>query len=569
MIELEKIKFKNIGSYGNAYTVLQLNSHKKTLSLGVNGSGKSLWLSAITYALYDRPFTKIKKGKLINSINKSNMEVVLDFKSDNTSYKIIRGMKPNIFEIYENGKLLNQDAKSKDYQEYLESNILKMSFKTFTQVCILGSARYTSFMELPAADRREVIEDLLDIQIFSTMNQIVKDKQSIIKSDINELKNKIQSTEDKLDIYKTTLQEKEKYSEEKILHFKNEIIQYNTKKEHLSSNNDLLLNKIDQLNNQIADKSKTEQKNIKLIEIKSKLSSNLEKIVKDQDFFGSHDSCPLCKQDIDLDHKQGVILDGNEKKFALMEGLDKVKDDLIKNKSKLDDISKITDRINQCSNLLIRNKTEISSIDNYVQKLQDEIDSIHNENKIIDKEKIKSLIKDLKRYNKEYQDVLDSKKHYDYVSLLLKDGGVKTQIIKQYLPLLNKYINKYLEKMNFFVNFNIDENFEEVIKSRYRDEFSFANFSEGEKVRINLCLLFAFRQLAKLKNSVNINILFFDEIIDGASDEEGIQGFLNLLDEVDSNIFVISHRTDNIIDRFDRVIEISKVKNFSRMKELK
>lgn len=568
MIEFEKIKFKNIQSYGNSFTEIVLNSHKITLYVGSNGSGKSVILNALVFALYNKPFTKITKSQLINSINKSNLLVELHFKSDNKSYKLIRGLKPNIFEIYENDVLLNQDAKSKDYQEFFEKQILKISYKSFIQVCILGSARFTSFMDLPAADRRTIIEDLLDIKIFSTMNVVVKEKQSYLKSEIQTVKNKLDLISEKLEFYKNTIKEKEKYSYEKIEHFKSEISKYEIRKSELTEQNSQFNLEIVELTQSISDKNKLDSKYIKMIEIQSKLKSNLDRINKDQNFFDVNDSCPSCKQHIDLNHKQGIILDFNEKKFSISDGLDKLKIDFNSIKTRLNDIAIISDNITELTRKISSNNTEILSITNYVKNIQSEIDTFMSEQDNVDKRMIKELITQHKTYSSEYELLIEDKKHYDYVSLLLKDGGVKTQIVKQYLPMLNKYINKYLEQMNFFVNFNIDENFEECIKSRHRDEFSFSNFSEGEKVRINLCLLFAFRKLAKLKNSVNVNIQFFDEIIDGASDEDGIEAFLNLISSnEDSNVFVISHRSDNILDKFDRVIQVEKVKNFSRVKE--
>lgn len=568
MIEFTTIRFKNILSYGNTFTELSLNSHKTTLITATNGSGKSTILDCIVFALYNKPYRKINKSQLVNTINKNNLVVELEFITSNKNYKIVRGIKPNIFEIYENSILLNQDAKSKDYQEFLENNILNITFKSFIQVVILGSARFSSFMDLTAADRRGIIEDLLDIQIFSTMNTITKERQAILKSDIYTSKTKLDNIKDKLDTQKRYIQERHNYSEDKIIHFNEEISKYNSEISSIQDNNIIILDNISKLTEDINDKSKLETRYYKLLGIGGKLASNITRLNKEQVFFNTNDSCPTCRQLIDLDHKQGITMLNNDKIYSISGGISKLDSEVNNIKIRLADIDSISSTITSMSNNIMRNNETIKNNLSYIKNIESEISSIKEDDNKIDKNKIKELLAEYSDHDEKYKEYTIDKLHYDYISVLLKDGGVKTQIIKQYLPLLNKYINKYLDQMDFFVNFNIDESFDEVIKSRHRDAFSYSCFSEGEKLRINLALLLAFKQLAKVKNSVNVNIQFFDEIADGSADSQGVDSFMTLISEDTSNVFVISHRTDDIIDKFDRVLKINKVKNFSRIEDI-
>lgn len=570
MVIFESIKFKNFLSYGNTFTEIPLNTVRTTLSTGINGQGKSTFIDAITFALYGKPFRKINKAGLINSINKSELITEIDFSIGSNKYKIIRGIKPNIFEVYCNTILVKQDAKVKDYQEQLERYILKMSYKSFTQVVILGSARYTPFMQLSASDRRSVIEDLLDIQIFSNMNSIVKDKFSELKDTIQDCKYNIELYKDKIELQKHNINQNKKTSDEFILKKQDLIANTFIEIETYQKSVDELIEKNLSLSEEISDASSIATKRDKFILIENKLKTNIIKIEKENSFYHSNDNCPTCKQEIELEFKQEIIKNNSSKLVDLEEG-----------KSVLDSqVSVIKDRlseINKINNIISSNNTEISkthsliiSAQKYVKLISKELEELHETTNSGDNgnEKLQELVESLDVYVEKYEEYINEKSYYDFISIMLKDGGIKTRIIKQYLPILNKYINQYLTQLDFFVNFNINENFEEVIKSRHRDEFTYSNFSEGEKTRLDLAILFSFRQLARLKNSVNTNLLILDEIMDGSLDTGGTDVFMNLLSTVDknTNIFVISHKSDQVSDKFNKILKFEKVKNFSKMK---
>ena len=570
MVIFETIRFKNFLSYGNNFTEIELNKDRTTLSTGINGQGKSTFIDAITFALYGKPFRKINKNGLINSINKTELVTEVEFSIGPNKYKIIRGIKPNIFEVYCNGDLVRQDAKVKDYQEQLERYILKMSYKSFTQVVILGSARYTPFMQLSAGDRRSVIEDLLDIQIFSNMNSIVKDKVSGIKETVQDCKFNIELFKDKIDLQKQNIKRNRQASDELVLRKKELIANTCIEVKDLQESITDLLTENEELGQQIVDLDSVEKKKNKLLLIEGKLQDNISKIEKDNLFYHSNDNCPTCKQSIDLTFKQGIINKNASKLIELVDGEKKLSEELKVATDRLREISKINAKILKNSHILSEKNSNIVSAQKYIQLISNEIEQLNSSENIVDNgsDKLQELIESLDDYVEKYEEYINEKSYYDFISVMLKDGGIKTRIIKQYLPVLNKYINQYLTQLDFFVNFNINENFEEVIKSRHRDEFTYANFSEGEKTRLDLAILFSFRQLARLKNSVNTNLLILDEIMDGSLDTGGTDVFMNLLSSVDksTNIFVISHKSDQVSDKFDTVLKFEKTKNFSKMK---
>lgn len=570
MVIFETIRFKNFLSYGNNFTEIELNKDRTTLSTGINGQGKSTFIDAITFALYGKPFRKINKNGLINSINKTELVTEVEFSIGPNKYKIIRGIKPNIFEVYCNGDLVRQDAKVKDYQEQLERYILKMSYKSFTQVVILGSARYTPFMQLSAGDRRSVIEDLLDIQIFSNMNSIVKDKVSGIKETVQDCKFNIELFKDKIDLQKQNIKRNRQASDELVLRKKELIANTCIEVKDLQESITDLLTENEELGQQIVDLDSVEKKKNKLLLIDGKLQDNISKIEKDNLFYHSNDNCPTCKQSIDLTFKQGIINKNASKLIELVDGEKKLSEELKVATDRLREISKINAKILKNSHILSEKNSNIVSAQKYIQLISNEIEQLNSSENIVDNgsDKLQELIESLDDYVEKYEEYINEKSYYDFISVMLKDGGIKTRIIKQYLPVLNKYINQYLTQLDFFVNFNINENFEEVIKSRHRDEFTYANFSEGEKTRLDLAILFSFRQLARLKNSVNTNLLILDEIMDGSLDTGGTDVFMNLLSSVDksTNIFVISHKSDQVSDKFDTVLKFEKTKNFSKMK---
>lgn len=574
MILFKKVKMKNFFSVGNTPIEINLNTHKKTLTVGVNGSGKSSCiLDSIVFALYGKPFRKTNKPNLLNSVNKTDLLVEIEFSIGNKEYKIIRGIKPTIFEIYCDGVLVNQEAKSKDYQEYLEKYILKVNYKSFINVVILGSARYNPFMQMPAADRRTIIEELLDIQIFSTMNVLLKDKLSKLKESITQTKYDIELTNDRIDLQKQNILDHKQNSQEQINKIQEEIDQSIEQISTLEKNVELIQKHIDVLETKISDKVSVESKKNKFISIESKLETNLSKIKRELDFYEKNDNCPTCKQSIDVNFKTTQLELNNKKKYELVDGLGKLEEEMTKLQTRISEISGISKHVQEHQSEIIRINASILAIQKYVQKQNQEISNISGEFNTIgdNNDKLNSLLDDLSNYKNLEEELANTRKYYEFSSVLLKDGGIKSRIVKQYLPVMNKLINTFLSQMNFFVNFNINENFEEIIKSRHRDEFKYENFSEGEKLRIDLSILFAFRQIAKMKNSVNTNLLIFDETLDSALDLNGIEQFMDLIESLDNNtnVIVISHKGDALGDRFDRTLKFEKKKNFTKLVEIR
>jgi DNA repair exonuclease SbcCD ATPase subunit len=574
MIIFKKVTMRNFFSVGNSPVEINLDTHKKTLVIGKNGASKSsCMLDSIVFALYGKPFRKTNKPNIVNSINKSGLLVELEFSIGSRNYKVIRGIKPGIFEIYQNGVLINQDAKTKDYQEYLEKYILKTNYKSFINVVILGSARYTPFMSMSASDRRAIIEELLDIQIFSTMNVLLKDKASKLKEDLATQNYNIDLTKEKIDLQKQNIQEHKDKTKEQIKQKLEEIDKSNIQIEKSQKDIELIQKHITVLENKIKDKTSVETKRNKLISIESKIETNLKKLKKDSEFYEINDSCPTCKQSIDQEHKETQLTGNRIKLEEFNSGLEKLSSDVVSLEQRLLEIKNINTHIQEHQSEIVRVNASIIAIQNYIKRELEQINQISEtfDNFEENNERLNSLFGELSKYEVVKEELTETKRYYDFSSVLLKDGGIKTRIIKQYLPIMNKLINTYLSKLNFFVNFNINENFEEVIKSRYRDEFKYENFSEGEKLRIDLSILFSFRQIAKMKNSVNTNLLIMDEILDGSLDLEGADQFFDLIDSLDNNtnIVVISHRGDQLGDKFDRTLKFEKKKNFTRMQEMR
>lgn len=574
MINFTSVKMKNFFSVGNTPVEIKLDTHKKTLVIGKNGASKSsCTIDSIVFALYGKPFRKTNKPNIINSINKSGLLVELEFSIGNRQYKIIRGIKPGIFEIYQNGILLNQDAKAKDYQEYLEKYILKTNYKSFTNVVILGSARYIPFMSMSSGDRRAIIEELLDIQIFSTMNILLKDKMAKLKEELTTNAYNIDLTNEKIELQRQNILDHKKNTKDQINQKQKEIKKSAKQIESLKSDISLIEKHIKVLETKIKDKSSIESKKNKLISIESKIETNLNLLNKDREFYEKNDNCPTCKQSIESSHKNKQIEKSLKKINELNEGLKKLNDEVVDIEGKLNTISDIQTKIQNHQSEIVRINASIIAIQKYIQKELLQINKISEtfDNLEDNNGRLKELLTEVELYENKKNEINEIKKYYDFSSALLKDGGIKTRIIKQYLPILNKLINAYLSKLNFFVNFNITENFEEIIKSRHRDEFKYENFSEGEKLRIDLSILFAFRQIAKMKNSVNTNLLIMDEVLDSSLDLEGIDQFLDLIDSLDNNTrtIIISHRGEQIGDKFDRTLKFEKKKNFTRMQEIR
>ncbi len=564
MITFKSVRYKNFLSTGNVFTEIKLNENATTLIVGENGAGKSTFLDAITFSLFGKPFRNINKPQLVNSINEKDCIVEVEFAIASKQYKIIRGIKPNVFEIYIDGELLNQDAKSKDYQEQLEKLILKMNYKSFTQIVILGSTNFTPFMQLSASDRRAVIEDLLDIQIFSSMNVIVKNKLHTLKDEAAQLKIQIDNTRDKIELHKKHLDELKKNTKEIVDAKKQEVKENTASLSDLETEATTKETEIDNLLLKVEDEDTTTKKFNKLNQLEAKIEGNIQKLEKDIEFYSVNSTCPTCDQAIN--NKEEKVHTCNSKITELNEGLNKLKEESDAVLHRINTIKTTQKELKTFEQDLVRINTSRKQVRNYIAKLEKEIAEIESKPAMSDefKAQSKELLNALQSFNEKRKEVSEQTQNYDIVAQLLKDGGIKSKIIKQYVPVINKLVNKYLAAMDFFVNFNIDEEFKETIKSRHRDDFSYENFSEGEKKRIDLALLFTWRSVAKLKNSVNTNLLIFDEVFDGSLDINGTEEFMKLIYMFaeNTNIFVITHKTDQMVDKFKHTIRFGKVKNF-------
>jgi DNA repair exonuclease SbcCD ATPase subunit len=568
MLIFRHVRWKNLLSTGNYFTEMKLDNRDNTLIVGENGSGKSTMLDALCFSLFGKPFRNVNKPQLLNSINQKDCVVEVEFDVNNKSYKVIRGIKPNKFEIYQDGELLNQDAAMKDYQEFLEKFILKMNYKSFTQIVILGSASFTPFMQLSAADRRNIIEDLLDIQIFSTMNNLAKEKLSGNKDEMTQTKYDIDLANQKYDLQKKHIDELKQDNEDKVNEYVSEIEVHNNTVSSLLSNVAILAAETEELQLVVASKIETENKVKKITKLESQIESNISKFRKDISFFQSHDDCPTCRQAIADSFKQEELKTLNTKVTECEHGLSEIEKKLIEEQNKLNSINETQKLINQKQVQIATDNTTITETNKMIARLQKLVNEL-KESKTESKKEEQSL-KELKDSLSELQEhlkvLIEEKTYYEAASTLLKDGGIKSKIIKQYLPIINKLVNKYLASLDFFVNFNLDESFKETIKSRHRDEFSYHNFSEGEKQRIDMALMLTWRAIAKLRNSANTNLLILDETFDSSLDTNGTEELMKILHMLeDVNLFVISHKGDVLQDKFMNVIRFVKEKNFSRI----
>jgi DNA repair exonuclease SbcCD ATPase subunit len=568
MIIFRNIRWRNLLSTGNYFTEINLSTNTNTLVVGENGSGKSTMLDALCFALFGKPFRDINKPQLLNSINGKDCVVEVEFDTGNKSYKICRGIKPNLFEIFCNGDLVNQEAASRDYQEYLEKFILKLNYKSFTQIVILGSASFTPFMQLKAADRREIIEDLLDIQIFSTMNGLVKERLTNNKDLTAEKKHEIDLTKQKYDMQKKHIDELKQNNEDKVKEYDTEIRSHSNTVSTLLSNVATLTTETEKLQLVVATKIETETKVKKITKLESQIESNLSKFQKDISFFQSHDNCPTCRQTIADSFKEEELGSLSTKVAECQHGLSELEKKLLEEQNKLNSINETQKLINQKQVEIATANTTITETNKMIARLQKLIDELKNSKVVTDLEeqRLKELKDSLLLQQEDLKRLIEEKSYYEVASNLLKDSGIKTKIVKQYLPVINKLVNKYLASLDFFVNFNLDESFKETIKSRHRDEFTYNNFSEGEKQRIDMALMLTWRAVAKLKNSSNTNLLILDETFDSSLDANGTEELMKILHMLEGvNLFVISHKGDILQDKFANVIRFTKEKNFSRI----
>ena len=570
-IQFQTLKWKNFLSTGNSFTELDFREHKTNLIVGHNGAGKSTLLDALSFALFGKAHRNIGKPQLVNSINNKDCVVEVNFVVSGSAFRIIRGIKPNIFEIYKNNELINQDSHNKEYQKILEANILKLNHKSFHQIVVLGSSSFIPFMQLPAQHRRDVIEDLLDINVFSKMNQILKEKNSLLKDQIKDVGYKIDLQSNKIDTQKKYIQDINRINKDlkdqklqQIIDLQSQMKDLNVENDglrvHIEENNDTILSSI----------SKFENKRQELLGYDNKFKSEIKSVVKEAKFFEDNCTCPTCSQDIDEAIKKDRLTTASSKAKELTTALDKLTTELTateqslnSNKAKLEEVRSWQQKQNSNIQLITHIQSNIASVQNDINNLTDTTSDISKAKDDLE------LYTDAKGAMTESKLELNEQFQYNQcIAEMLKDTGIKTKIVKQYLPVINKLVNQYLQILDFFVHFNLDESFQESIRSRHRDSFSYDSFSEGEKQRIDLALLFTWRMIAKMKNSVSTNLLILDETFDSSLDYEGVDNLMKIIHELDddTNVFVISHKGDILDGKFSRKIEFFKDKNFSKIK---
>ena len=567
MIQFETIRYKNFLSTGNHYSEIQLDEHSTTLIIGTNGAGKSTVLDALTFSLFGKPFRKINKSQLINTANEKDCRVEVEFSIAETQWKVVRAIKPNLFEIHRNGLCMDQFSNANDQQKWLEKNVLKMNYKSFTQIVILGSSAFVPFMQLTATNRREVIEDLLDIKIFSSMNALIRDKIKDIRDEIKTLDLKKESLNDKVAMQKNFINELESESQGRI---------EDSKKKMRSIGDEIcvLINQNEQTEDLVHGLTISQEvvtgakgKLVELGMLRGKISQRVSTITKDHKFFTDHTVCPTCGQDIEEEFRINKIAGAQDKAKELQSGYKELEEAIKKEEEREHQFTQLSQEITKLTHGISKNNTKIAGYQRQQQDLESEIQTITDKlaNRNTEHEKLEEFNERLRETYESVASKKDTIQYYNFSYGLLKDGGVKTKIIKKYLPLINQQVNRYLQMMDFYINFTLDEEFNETIQSPIHDNFSYSSFSEGEKMRIDLALLFTWREVARMKNSVNTNLLIMDEVFDSSLDGFGTEEFLKIIRFVikDANVFVISHKT-GMDDRFDNVVKFEKVKGFSR-----
>ena len=567
MIHFRSIKWKNFLSTGNSFTEIQLDRQKSTLIVGENGSGKSTILDALCFALFGKPFRVISKSQLVNTVNDTDCVVEIEFRVGTKEWKIVRSIKPNKFEIYCDDVMINQEANARDYQKFLEQQVLKLNFRSFTQVVILGNASFVPFMQLKAIHRREVVEEILDIKIFSIMNMILKSKLKDLTDEVKDLDYQFNMAVEKIALQENFISDI-KNDKDEIINDKEKTLEEN--KEILSERNDestILKNQIEELKSKVTDESLYDNRLRKLRDVRSTLTEKHKALTKELVFFADNENCPTCHQDIDSVHKEHMVTERKNKVSEISDGASKLKVEMEKVKQQVDDIDKALQVIRGSEAQRAGLLSSIVELEKYNAKLEIDIEKFKSgkvsekdeENLRLEKDKCKGVEASRSKLKEEMVYVNTARE-------ILNDTGIKTKIIKQYLPIMNQLINKYLMSMDFYVNFQLDENFTETIKSRFRDTFNYASFSEGEKMRIDLALLFTWRAVAKMKNSTNTNLLILDEIFDSSLDDTGTGEFLRILNTLEGeNTFVISQKGDQLADKFRNSIRFAKEQNFSRI----
>ena len=538
--------------------------------MGSNGSGKSTILDALTFVLYNKPFRKINKPQLVNSVNEKDCLVEIEFSIGSREYKVIRGIKPNVFEIWIDGKVQNQDAAQADQQKKLEEGILKLNYKSFTQTVILGSATFVPFMQLTSSNRRDIVEDLLDIKIFSTMNGILKDRVRSCNEVIREASIRKDMIEDKIEMQESFIKDIEKSGKERIDRKEKQVENLHKEVDVIMDENDEKTLKImDELQPKLENLNNTKKTLKKLNTIKVKLEQKIQNIVEEHKFFEDNTVCPTCTQPLEEQFRLDKIVDIQEKSKELNEGYKELEAAINVEQEKDIEFTNCSSEINRLNNDISTNNVRISGINRQIKNLRKEIQDVADQvsNRNTERETLRNLKEDLDKTEKERSSQREEVSYLDFAHSLMKDGGVKSKIIKKYLPLMNQQINKYLQMMDFYINFSLDEEFKESIRSPIHEDFSYDSFSEGEKMRIDLSLLFTWRDIAKMRNSASTNLLILDEIFDSSLDGAGTDFFTTIIKFViqDAHVFVISHKTDELMDKFDRIIKFDKVKGFSKV----
>ena len=569
MIIFKKISWRNFLSTGDKPTIVFLDRSSTTLIIGENGSGKSTILDALTFGLFGKPFRNINKPQLVNSINERGLIVEIDFSIGKKNFTVRRGVKPNVFEIFQNGKMFDQTANVRDYQDYLERVILKLNYKSFTQIVLLGNSSFEPFMQLKQSDRRTIVEDLLDIHIFSSMNMILKQKNSELKGEFQQNENQRDLNESKTKMQQEYIERLQQDNESIIFDKTQDIKSFKKQKEYGVGTLNVLQEQILTLSDKMLLEDGVQKKTSEFGTLQNKIDIKLDQEQKELKFYKTNSTCSQCKQSIDDVFKKERIIDISKGIDEKKDGLDKILAQIESLEKKLEEFRSIGREIGEKNKKLAGIESKIQSFDSNIERTQKEIEKLQEKKELdsIEENTLQSLQEDLRTLEGQYQGLCETKQVYEYANELLRDSGIKTKIIRQYVPIINKYVNKYLNELDFLINFTIDESFNETIRSQYRDEFTYASFSEGEKMRIDLALLFTWRMVAKLKNSVNTNLLILDEVFDSSLDAEGTDAFLKIINtlDADTNVFVISHKGEILFDKFISTIKFVKEKSFSKI----
>jgi len=569
MIIFKQIRWRNFLSTGNHFTEIDFIKAQTNLIVGTNGAGKSTVLDALTFSLFNKPFRKITKSQLVNAANEKECIVEIEFSTPGFEWKIVRGIKPNVFEIYKDDQLLDQNSAANDQQKWLEENVLKLNYKSFTQIVILGSASFVPFMQLNAPNRREVIEDILDIKIFSAMGLLLKERVRSTNERIRELTIKKDLTDEKIDMQKSFISDLEetgkKDIEKKKEKLENIFVGIGTHRQIIEETDE----KLKSVNSNIESFSNSNKKLRKLGNLRGKLSQKVSTITKEHKFFKDNTECPTCTQSIEESFRLNKIDEAKSKADELKKGYEELEKAIKLEEEREQTFKKLSSEATKLTHEISKTNTRISGLENQSRDLEQEIQTITEQlkNRTAEKHALETLLSQLEDLQKEQSEFKEKNAYHEFAHSLMKDGGVKSKIIRRYLPLMNQQINKYLQLMDFYINFSLDEEFKESIKSPVHEDFSYESFSEGEKMRIDLSLLFTWRDIAKMKNSVSTNLLILDEIFDSSLDGFGTDYFTRIIKYVvtDANVFVISHKTDDLVDKFDNILKFDKVKGFSKI----